>query len=173
MIKEGIFSAVIKWLIILFVALTIAYFLFISLIPSWISSFSLLPLSQKLAIAAIIAIALNFNILLLNLLKARRSLACSGGSAMSTRGYWTTHTGKFYMNATKRDTGEWKPPINAIWWFILINGVLCGISGIVSDIFYELVIFKSYASFWYVYSFLLPMVCIVLKVQVRKKTSVI
>ncbi len=52
----------------------------------------------------------------------------SGEGETATAGYWATLDGKFYMNATKRQTGEWMPPIDSFIKLLFLNGILIGIT---------------------------------------------
>lgn len=168
------------WLLILvLIVLTVTYYFYPSLIISWIRSFSTLALLHKLVVIGIIAVVSFFNFWLWGLLMSRRLQAYSGASDMSTHGYWATQSGKFYMNANKQQTGEWKPPASEYWWLIgliLLNILLFVVSAFgcifLDKLFGDLFIFKfniiSNYLIWYVYSLLLPIPCIVLKSWERK-----
>jgi hypothetical protein len=68
----------------------------------------------------------GLNIIMLNKLEGLQDY--SGGDETATTGYWATLGGKFYMNATKRETGEWMPPISSFIKFLFLNGILIGIT---------------------------------------------
>ena len=52
----------------------------------------------------------------------------SGGDETATTGFWAKLDGKFYMHATKRETGEWTPPIDSFIKLLFLNGILIGIT---------------------------------------------
>ncbi len=56
----------------------------------------------------------------------------SGGYGKSTNWHWVTKDGSHYMDATQRQTGEWKPPTfwRILGYLVLINAIILFIAPI-------------------------------------------
>ncbi len=84
-----------------------------------------------------------------------RKLFNTGGDDISQRFHWVgAHDKKFYMHATKRQTGEWKPATirDILGTSILFNGIILLITVIVSSMILR---FIDYRCFFETYSLLL------------------
>ena len=98
----------------------------IKMLPEGAEWFLTLPWWKVMGIILFGFFLVGLNIFMLKNLEGLQDY--SGGDEPATTGYWATLDGKFYMNATKRQTGEWTPPIDSFIKLLLLNGILIGIT---------------------------------------------
>ena len=69
------------------------------------------------AVSIVFAIVMNIYLFI----KLGQSRDLSGAYETSTRGYWATQDGKYFMSAKKWQTGEWRSPLSAFMRYLILN----------------------------------------------------
>jgi hypothetical protein len=126
LVKDG-FSGklMIEFLIlalVFFYAGLIPFFIFLPWIPAVLDPIKGLPIENITGYSIIILLMIGLQIGLYKTIDKFQDY--SGGNEYSSTAYWATADGKKYLNATKRQTGEWHPPMSTFGKLMIFNILL-------------------------------------------------
>jgi hypothetical protein len=77
---------------------------------------------ETIIVGILLVVILVLQFILLTIIEKTQDY--SGGNEYSSSAYWATADGKKYMSATRRQTGEWHPPMSSATKLMILDIIL-------------------------------------------------